>query len=56
VNNEVPCAWIEIYERLKAQGRLENIYSICPAREWQDQVQGTLVLEPYRERYAKKES
>lgn len=55
VNSEVSCAWIKIYERLKAQGRLDNILKICPAREWQDQVQGTLVLEPYRERYAKKD-
>ena len=55
VNAEVPCAWIRIYERLKAQGRLENILTICPAREWQDQVQGTLILQPYRDRYAKKD-
>jgi len=54
VNSEVSCAWIKIHERLKAQGRLENILKICPVREWQDQVQGTLVLEPYRERYSRK--
>ena len=54
VNCEVPCAWIQIYERLKAQGRLDNIKKITPAREWQDQVQGSLVLEPYRQRFAKK--
>lgn len=53
VNSEVPCAWIQIYERLKAQGRLDSILKITPAREWQDQVQGSLVLEPYRKRYAK---
>lgn len=55
VDNEVPCAWVKIYERLKAQGRLDNIMKVCPAREWQDQVQGTLVLEAYRDRYAKKD-
>jgi ferredoxin len=55
VDKEVPCAWIKIHERLKAQGRLDNILTVFPAREWQDQVQGTLILEPYRKRYAKKE-
>lgn len=55
VDNEVPCAWVKIYERLKAQGRLDDIMKIQPAREWQDQVQGTLILETYRDRYAKKD-
>ncbi|MBM3791446.1 MAG: hypothetical protein FJW35_14025 [Acidobacteria bacterium] len=55
VDNEVSCAWVKIYERLKAQGRLGDIMKVQPAREWQDQVQGTLVLEAYRDRYAKKE-
>ena len=55
VDSEVPCAWIQIYERLKAQGRLDNILKVSPAREWKDQVQGTLVLEQYRDRYAKKD-
>jgi len=55
VNSEVPCAWIKIHERLKEQGRLDNILKITPAREWQDQVQGSLVVEQYRQRYAKKD-
>jgi hypothetical protein len=45
VNPNVPCAWIEIYNRLKKQDRLDNIMKITPAMEWQNQVQRTLVQE-----------
>lgn len=55
-NSEADCAWIKIYERLKAQGRLDNILKITPAREWQDQVQGSLVLEKFKDKYSKKDS
>ena len=51
VSKDVPCAWINIYERLAAQGRLDNIHKMYEAREWEDQVQGSIVLEAYRERY-----
>ena len=54
VSKDVPCAWVNIYERLKAQGRLDNIYKIYAARQWQDQVQGSIVLEAYRDRYTPK--
>ena len=54
-NNEAPCAWIQIYDRLKAQGRLDNILKITPAREWQDQVQGSLVIDKFRDKYSKKD-
>jgi hypothetical protein len=54
-NSEAPCAWIQIYDRLKAQGRLDNILKITPAREWQDQVQGSLVLDKFRDKYSKKD-
>jgi hypothetical protein len=53
-NPDAPCAWIQIYERLKAQGRLDDIYRVFPAREWEGQTQGTLVLEAYKDRYADK--
>jgi len=53
-NKDAPCAWIQIYERLKAQGRLDAIYRVSPAREWEGQVQGSLVLEAYKDRYVKK--
>lgn len=55
VDKDVPCAWIQIHERLKEQGRLDNIYRVFPAREWEGQVQGSLVLEPYKHRYAGEE-
>jgi ferredoxin len=51
VNSEVPCAWYEIYERLKKQGRLDNILKIKPAREWENQTQRSLIQEPYKKRY-----
>lgn len=53
VNSEVPCAWYEIYERLKKQGRLENILKIRPAREWENQTQRSLIQEAYKNRYTK---
>jgi ferredoxin len=53
VDKDVPCAWVSIYERLKAQGRLDNIQKIYTTRDWQDQVQGRIVMEAYKERYVK---
>jgi len=55
VNPDTPCAWIKIYERLKAQGRLDNIMRISPSREWEGQTQGSLVLEQYKDRYTKED-
>jgi hypothetical protein len=55
VDPEVPCAWIEIYKRLQAQGRLDNILKIHPAREWEGQTQGSLVLDAYRPKSKKDE-
>jgi hypothetical protein len=53
VDKDIPCAWINIYERLKAQGRLDNIHKIYAARQWEDQVQGRILLEAYKGRYTK---
>lgn len=50
---EVPCAWFDIYKRLKEQNRLQDILKIKPAREWRNQTLGTLVQEEYKKRYAK---
>ena len=55
VDKDTPCAWIEIYKRLKEQGRLDNITKVSPAREWEGQVQGTVVLEAYKHRYTEKD-
>jgi len=53
VSKDTPCAWYEIFKRLKEQGRLENILKIKPAREWKNQTQGTMVHEAYQKRYIK---
>jgi len=53
VNNDVPCAWYEIYERLKKQDRLDCILKIRPPREWENQTQRSLIQEPYKSRYTK---
>jgi hypothetical protein len=53
VDKDIPCAWVQIHERLTKQGRLENILKVFPARNWLNQTQGTIVLEDYRQRYAK---
>lgn len=53
VDKDVPCAWYDICERLKAQDRLDNITKVRVPMSWQNQKQGTLVLEAYKDRYAK---
>ena len=50
---DTPCAWVMIYKRLKAQNRLEDIMKVREPREWENQLQRRLILEPYRERYVK---
>jgi ferredoxin len=52
VDKNTPCAWFEIYDRLKKQGRLENILKVKPAREWRNQTRGSLVQEAFKKRYA----
>ena len=53
VSKDTPCAWVAIYKRLKTQGRLDNLRQIYGPRDWRDQVQGRLILEPYKARYVK---
>ncbi len=48
----IPCAWYQIYERLKAQNRLDYILKIQAPMEWQNQIQRTIVQEPYESRYS----
>ncbi len=45
---ETPCAWVEIYERLKKQGRLDNIHKIYETRAWKTQRQGKFALKEYQ--------
>jgi ferredoxin len=51
VDPNTPCAWIAIYERLQAQGRLDSIMNVMPAREWQGQVPGRILHPRYCDRY-----
>ncbi|MBW1806793.1 MAG: methylenetetrahydrofolate reductase C-terminal domain-containing protein [Deltaproteobacteria bacterium] len=53
IDQEIPCAWFEIHERLKAQNRLELITKVRPAREWVNQSRRTIIQEAYKERYSK---
>lgn len=34
IDPDVPCAWQLIYDRLKAQGRLDQMLEIVPAKDW----------------------
>lgn len=52
VSKDTPCAWYEIYERLKRQNRLGNILQVEPAREWRNQTRKSLIHEAFKKRYA----
>jgi len=52
VSMDIPCAWHEIYERLKAQGRLESMLALHPPMEWIDKGPATVVQRGYEGRYA----
>ncbi len=43
VDKNVPCAWYEIYHRLKQQDRLADMLDIKPPPQWKNTVQQTLV-------------
>lgn len=47
VSQHIPCAWVEIYNRLKEQKRLNDIYNIRPPMPWQNQTQRTIVQPAY---------
>lgn len=51
VDPDTPCAWIAIYERLQAQGRLDSLNALQGAREWQGQAPGRILHPRYRGRY-----
>ncbi len=55
ISPEIPCAWCEIYERLKAQNRLEDILKIRKPMEWRDQIQRKFVQKGYEKRYLKED-
>ncbi|MBF0229841.1 MAG: methylenetetrahydrofolate reductase C-terminal domain-containing protein [Desulfamplus sp.] len=43
ISSNIPCAWVDIYNRLKSQDRLDNILKIRPVMEWQNQTQRTVI-------------
>jgi hypothetical protein len=51
VHVDIPCAWVEIYKRLKSQNRLDDIIKIRPPMKWKNQTLGTAVLEEFKDRY-----
>ena len=51
VSQDIPCAWYEIYNTLKAQDRLEDILKIQPPMQWQNTVPATIVQDTYASRY-----
>lgn len=54
LGNGLPCAWSSIYERLKDQGRAEEILEIRPPMDWQEKGQGVLIQAGFEQRYAGK--
>jgi len=55
VSDEVPCAWYEIYERLKAQGRLQDILNLRQPMAWRNQIRRRVVQKGYEGRYQPEE-
>jgi ferredoxin len=51
ISPDIPCAWHEIYERLKAQDRLADILKIRQPMQWRNQFQRTIVQKGYEKRY-----
>jgi hypothetical protein len=48
INADQPCAWNAIYERLKAQGRLECILELQPPHDWKDTTPRNLIQPGYK--------
>jgi len=50
VSQEIPCAWMDIYNRLKEQSRLDDIQKIRPPMAWSNQIPRTTV-QPLTHQY-----
>ncbi len=50
INDDQPCAWYMIYERLSKQGRLDSIIEITPANDWRNQIPRTVIQPGYKQR------
>lgn len=53
ISQDIPCAWLDIFERLKGQNRLDDIMKLQAPMQWKNQTQRTIVQEPYERRYYK---
>lgn len=51
ISNQIPCAWNDIYLRLKEQDRVNDILKIQEPMQWRNQTQRTVVQEAYENRY-----
>jgi ferredoxin len=47
IDADQPCAWFSIYERLKAQGRLDCLLEVQPPQEWKDTTPRMLIQPGY---------
>ena len=47
VSETVACAWVDVYERLSSQNRLDCIQHIREPIGWQNQVQRTVIQDDY---------
>ncbi len=47
VDPDIPCAWCQIYERLKKQNRIENMYAIRRPMQWKNQNPGMLIQKGF---------
>jgi ferredoxin len=52
IHKDQPCAWFMIYQRLKAQNRLDNILVLNPVNDWRNTKPQTLIQPGYMERKA----
>ncbi len=48
INKNQPCAWYQIYERLAAQDRLDNILEFTPVQDWENQIPRTVIQPGYK--------
>ncbi len=55
VAGDIPCAWLDIYKRLEAQGRLDDIKKIKTPMQWQNTIRRMIVQAPYEKRYQEKQ-
>lgn len=51
IGDDVPCAWQEIYSRLKKQNRLDHIMRVRPVMEWENQTRRLTVQPAYEKRF-----